>query len=117
MLSPKLVSLISGIRRRGGEVRLWKCGRFVLPSDLGEVSESLFHVNLSGITSLDGNIRVLGTCPNLETLDLSHCPSVMGDVGILDLCPQLREVHLEGCEDVYGSVGVFSKTPLVSGAC
>ena len=37
MLSPSLVALISAIRCRGGEVRLWKCGRFVMPSDLGEV--------------------------------------------------------------------------------
>jgi len=38
MLSPRLVMLISDIRLRGGEVRLWKCGRFVMPSNLTEVT-------------------------------------------------------------------------------
>jgi len=38
MLSPKIISLICNIRKhKNGIVRLWKCGRFVLPSDLTEV--------------------------------------------------------------------------------
>lgn len=38
MLSPKIINLICNIRKhKNGIVRLWKCGRFVLPSDLTEV--------------------------------------------------------------------------------
>jgi len=111
LLSPRLVLLISGIRRRGGEVRLWKCGRFVLPSDLSEVAAQLRHLDLGGLTSLEGNVRVLATCPKLETVDFSHCPSVVGDVKVLERLPELRAIRLEGCEDVEGSVSVFYKTP------
>jgi hypothetical protein len=107
MLSPTLVQLISAARRRGGEVRLWKCGRFVLPSDLSEVAGSLAHVDLSGITSLEGSLKCLAQLPRLESVSFEHCPALHGDLSVFEKLAQLKSVKLEGCEAVTGNVAAL----------
>ena len=84
-----------------------------MPSDMSEASESLAHVDLSGITSLEGNLRVLAFLPKLETCAFEHCPSVAGDLKVFEHCPKLRQLRVEGCEEVEGSVAVFHKCPLL----
>ena len=63
-----------------------------------QVSGSLSTVDLSGITSLEGNIRVLGTLPKLQVANFSHCPNVTGDIRVFEKCPELREVKKETTE-------------------
>jgi len=41
-----------------------------------QVASRLAHVDLSGITSLEGNIKVLATTPLLESAKFEHCPQV-----------------------------------------
>ena len=107
LLSPKLVKLISNIRQRGGEVRLWKCGRFVLPSDLSELARGFYHFDLSGITSLEGSLKCLAQLPMVETVSLEHCPALHGDFNVFDKLWKLRVLKLEGCEGVTGNVTAF----------
>ena len=107
LLSPKLVKLISTIRQRGGEVRLWKCGRFVLPSDLSELARGFNHLDLSGITSLEGSLKCLAQLPMVETVSLEHCPALHGEFNVFDKLWKLRVLKLEGCEGVTGNVAAF----------
>ena len=86
-------------------MRLWKCGRFALPSDLSSVAASLRHVDLSGISSLEGNLACLASAPLIETVNFDYCPGVGGSLDVVKKLPCLRVLRLENCDEVEGDVG------------
>jgi hypothetical protein len=72
LVTAKLVLRLSLVRRRGGVVRLWKCGRLVLAADLSSEAASLRHVDLGGVSSLEGSIasvRLDNFMPRIDLID------------------------------------------------
>lgn len=69
---------------------------------------SLSTVLLSG-TSVSGSLAALGSLDSLWSLDLSGVTGVSGSVEPLAGCSALRELHLTGCTGATGSVSTLAR--------
>jgi len=86
-----VVRLISDIRAKHGKdaVNLHSCGRFELaenPSDISDIT----HIDLSGIESLEGDIKVFEHTKQLKDLSMDACCKITGKNFLILLCGPVR---------------------------
>lgn len=82
------------------------------------MKDTLEYVDLSGITSLEGSLKVLATLPKLQVANLSFCPALTGNFSVFEKCGLLREVKRPArTRSVFeeGARGGCSTLPLLSG--
>mmetsp|Transcript_30589 Transcript_30589/g.36065 ORF Transcript_30589/g.36065 Transcript_30589/m.36065 type:complete len:423 (-) Transcript_30589:80-1348(-) len=77
------------------------------------LGESLVTLNIEGCGGIQGSIKVLAECPNLENALLSLA-ALVGDISVFENCPRLKQVSLgsrRGRVPINGDIYVFRSCP------
>jgi len=79
-----IIRMISDIRAKHGtdSVNLYDCGKFTLAEDLSDIKD-IKSIDLSSISSLEGDIKALEKCTQLTSVNFFRCRQVTGDKAAL----------------------------------
>ena len=96
-----------------GGANLRGCGRFDLCPDMRSIRHSgLASFDLSGLESLEGNWRGLGSLESLTSVNLRGCTRLLGDLRVLTQLTLLERIDVADCFGLTGFLGnLFEALP------